>query len=120
MPERLDLAVLGQAPTLNAAEVAAETGVTIDQARRLWRALGFAEMGHERAFSTADVEAVSAMMSIIDSGTVDFDMAVNLTRGAGRRWRGWPTGRSRRSPAGSRSSRPATRRRAPGSAPRSA
>ncbi|WP_310530075.1 adenylate/guanylate cyclase domain-containing protein [Nocardioides sp.] len=84
VPERLDLAVLGQPPTMSAAEVAAETGVTIDQARRLWRALGFPEMGHERAFSTADVEAVSALMSIIDSGAVDFDMAVNLTRGAGQ------------------------------------
>ncbi|PUA81929.1 adenylate/guanylate cyclase domain-containing protein [Nocardioides currus] len=84
VPERLDLAVMGQRPTLNAAEVAAETGITIDQARRLWRALGFPEMGSERAFTEADVQAVSAVMSIVDSGTLDFDMAVNLTRGAGQ------------------------------------
>lgn len=82
--DRLDLAVLGRAPTMNAAEVAAETGITVDQARRLWRALGFPEMGSERAFSEADVEAVSALMSIVDSGTLDFDMALNLTRGAGQ------------------------------------
>lgn len=83
-PDRLDFAVLGQTPTLNAAEVAAETGITIDQARRMWRALGFPEMGAERAFSGADVEAVSALMSIVDSGTLDFDMALNLIRGAGQ------------------------------------
>lgn len=82
--DRLDLAVLGHAPTLNAAEVAAETGVTIDQARRLWRALGFPEMGVERAFSSLDTGAVGALMTIVDSGAIDFDMAVNLTRGAGQ------------------------------------
>ena len=84
VPERLDLAVLGQSPTMTAAEVAAETGVTIDQARRLWRALGFPEMGNEHAFSAGDAEAVAALMSIVDSGAVDFDMAVNMTRGVGQ------------------------------------
>lgn len=82
--DRLDQAVLGQIPTLNAAEVAAETGVTIDQARRLWRALGFPEMGIERAFSSLDTEAVGSLMTIVDSGAIDFDMAVSLTRGAGQ------------------------------------
>lgn len=82
--ERLDLAVLGQPLTLNAAEIAAETGVTIDQARRLWRALGFPEMGSERAFGNADADAVAAVMSIVDSGAVEFDMAVNMTRGVGQ------------------------------------
>ncbi len=84
MPERLDRAVLGNLPTLSAAEVAAETGVTIDQARRLWRALGFPEMGGERAFSASDAQAVAALMSIVESGTLEFDMAVNLTRGVGQ------------------------------------
>ncbi len=82
--ERLDLAVLGQQPTLTAAEVAADTGVTIDQARRLWRALGFPEMGNEHAFSGVDSEALAALMSIVDSGAVEFDMAVNMTRGIGQ------------------------------------
>lgn len=84
VPERLDLAVLREVPTLTAAEAAAEAGITIDQARRLWRALGFAEMGTERAFTSSDVDAVSAMISVVDAGTVDFDMAVNLVRGAGQ------------------------------------
>ncbi len=84
VPERLDLAVLKETPTLSAAEVADESGVTIDQARRLWRALGFPEMGAEQAFSTADRDAVSVVMSMVGSGAVEFDMAVNMTRGIGQ------------------------------------
>lgn len=84
VPERLDLAVLGQPPTMTAVEVAAEAGITIDQARRLWRALGFPEMGIEHAFSGADSDAVAALMGIVDSGAVEFDMAVNMTRGIGQ------------------------------------
>jgi len=82
--ERLDLAVLGHEPTMSALEVSAETGVTVDQARRLWRALGFPEMGGERAFGQADADAVAAVMSLVDGGSVEFDMAVNMTRGVGQ------------------------------------
>jgi adenylate cyclase len=48
-PERLDLAILGEQPTLTALEVAEETGVTVDQTRRLWRALGFPDQLGERS-----------------------------------------------------------------------
>ncbi len=69
---------------MSAADVAAKSGVTFDQARRLWRALGFPEMGPEQAFSSADSDAVSTLMSFVDSGAVEFDMAVNMTRGVGQ------------------------------------
>ena len=64
--------------------MAAETGVTIEQTRRLWRALGFPEFVGEKAYTAADVEAVATLMSFVDAGAVDFDMAVNLTRGVGQ------------------------------------
>jgi adenylate cyclase len=64
--------------------VAAETGVTIEQARRLWRALGFPEHGVEVAFNRADVEAVSTLNTLVGSGLLDFDTAVNLTRAVGQ------------------------------------
>ncbi len=72
------------APQFNALEVAAETGVTVDEARRLWRALGFPEFVGEKAYTAADVEAVATLMSFVDGGAVDFDTAVNLTRGVGQ------------------------------------
>src|SRR5215213_8861703 len=83
-PERLDLAILGEQPTLTALEVASETGVTIDQSRRLWRALGFPDQLGERAFTRADADALRGVVGIVDSGAVDFDVAVNMTRGVGQ------------------------------------
>lgn len=83
-PERLDRAVMGESPTMTALEVSAETGVTVDEARRLWRALGFPEMGTERAFSQADADALARVIELVDSGSIEFDMAVNMTRGVGQ------------------------------------
>ncbi|RYB93098.1 adenylate/guanylate cyclase domain-containing protein [Nocardioides oleivorans] len=82
--ERLDEAILRSKPRFNALEVAAESGVTIEETRRLWRALGFPEFSGEKAYTAADVEAVSTLMSFVDAGAVDFDTAVNLTRGVGQ------------------------------------
>lgn len=77
-------AILGEDPVHNALEVAAETGVTIDQLRRLWRALGFPEHGLEVAFTQADTEAVSTLTRLVEGELIDFDMAVNLTRAVGQ------------------------------------
>ncbi len=82
--ERLERAILGEERIFNAVEVASETGVTIDQTRRLWRALGFPEHVAEVAFTQSDVDAVSTVVSVVDSGAMDFDMAVNLTRAMGQ------------------------------------
>ncbi|CAM3803099.1 adenylate/guanylate cyclase domain-containing protein [Nocardioides zeicaulis] len=82
--DRLDAAILRASPEFDAVEVARRTGVTVDQARRLWRALGFPEFVGEKAYTAADVEAVATLMGFVDSGAVDFDMAVNLTRGVGQ------------------------------------
>jgi len=82
--DSLERTILGEDPAYNASEVAAETGVTIDQARRLWRALGFPEHGGARAFNHADAEAVSTLVGAVDSGLIDFDLAVTLTRAVGQ------------------------------------
>ena len=80
----LEKAILGESPVFNALEVAEETGVTIDQLRRLWRALGFPEHGTEVAFTHADAAAVSTLNGIVESGAIDFDMGVMLTRAVGQ------------------------------------
>jgi adenylate cyclase len=81
---QLERAILGEDVTFNALEVAAETGATIEQARRLWRALGFPDHGVGRAFTQADADAVSTLLKLVDGGIIDFDMAVNLTRAVGQ------------------------------------
>jgi adenylate cyclase len=83
-PEDLERAILGEEPVFNAPQVAEQTGVTIDEARRLWRALGFPEHGLETAFTDSDTEALSTLLGVVRSGLIDFDMAVNLTRAVGQ------------------------------------
>ena len=83
-PVSLERAILGEEPVHSALEVAAETGVTIEELRRFWRALGFPEHGTEIAFNRADADAVSTLTGIVESGAIDFDVAVMLTRGVGQ------------------------------------
>jgi adenylate cyclase len=83
-PEDLEKAILGQVPVFNAQDVAARTGVSVEEARRLWRALGFPEHGLETAFTDADADALSTLLGVVGSGLIDFDMAVNLTRAVGQ------------------------------------
>ncbi len=76
--------ILGEEPVYSAAEVAAESGVTLEQARRLWRALGFPESGGTRAYTPGDVAAVTSLVQAVDAGLMDFDLAVTLTRALGQ------------------------------------
>jgi adenylate cyclase len=80
----LERAILGEHVAYNAAEVAESTGATIEQTQRLWRALGFPDRGAERAFTQADSDAVSTLLGLVADGSIDFDMAVNLTRAVGQ------------------------------------
>lgn len=80
----LTQAILGQRPALNAQEIADETGSSRDEARRLWRALGFPEQGLETAYTDADRDALATLLEFVRSGLIDFDLAVNLTRAVGQ------------------------------------
>ena len=82
--QQLEQAILGEDAVYNALEVAAETGASIEQAQRLWRALGFPDRGSERAFTQADADAVSTLLRLVEEEAVDFDMAVDLTRAVGQ------------------------------------
>jgi len=82
--DSLERAILREDPLYSAVDVAEESGLTLDETRRLWRALGFPEHGSERAFTSADVGAVATLVGAVDSGLFDFDLAVNLTRGVGQ------------------------------------
>ena len=49
--QALEGAILGENPSLTSEEVAEAAGVTLEEARRLWRALGFPNAGDEAAFT---------------------------------------------------------------------
>ena len=51
-----------------------ETGVTIDQLRRLWRALGLPRARPRGRLHPADAGAVSTLTGIVESGVIDFDL----------------------------------------------
>jgi adenylate cyclase len=82
--QQLEQAILGEEPVFSAAVGGAATGPTIAQAPRLWRALGFPDRGSERAFTQADADAVSTLLGLVEDGSIDFDMAVDLTRAVGQ------------------------------------
>lgn len=76
--------VLRERPSLTAAELVEEAHTSRALAGRLWRALGFPDVGEERAFTHADREAISLLTSLVDSGDLDVDTAVRLTRAVGQ------------------------------------
>jgi adenylate cyclase len=82
--EEYERAILGEEPVFTALEVATETGVTLEEAQRLWRALGFPEHGTAVAYTRGDVGALQTLLSLVEGGLLDFDLAVNLTRAVGQ------------------------------------
>jgi adenylate cyclase len=82
--EQLETAILGEAPGLTSAEVASAAGVTVEQARRLWRALGFPDAGEQAAFTGADLKALTTLADAVEAGAIDFDTGVRLTRAVGQ------------------------------------
>jgi adenylate cyclase len=82
--QELERAILGHRPGLTSTAVAEAAGVPLDQARRLWRALGFPEAGDAVAFTDADLVALSKIVLAVDQGAIDFDTAVRLTRAVGQ------------------------------------
>jgi adenylate cyclase len=82
--EQLERVILGETPGLTSFDVAEAAGVTVEQARRLWRALGFPDAGEQVAFTPADLNALTTLVAAVDSGGIDFDTAVRLTRAVGQ------------------------------------
>ena len=67
-------------------ETAAErAGITVDEARRLWRAMGFPDLDPgERAFADADVELFKAVRSMVDEGVTNPEAALQVARVTGQ------------------------------------
>ena len=82
--QELERAILGESPSLTSEDVADATGVSLEQTRRLWRALGFPDAGEEVAFTDADMLALRTLLGAVENGAIDFDTAVRLTRALGQ------------------------------------
>lgn len=76
---RADL--LGGEGVLTNAEVAERAGMSLDDARALWRALGFATVDdHQRVFTEADVTALQNVEKLRRVGDIDDELMHSMTR----------------------------------------
>jgi adenylate cyclase len=77
--------LLGGARQYTRREVAERAEVTIDHARLLWRALGFADVDDDkRAFTDRDVEALRTVQRLMAQGIIDDETQVAMTRAMGQ------------------------------------
>ncbi len=78
---RVEQAVLGGERKYTPAEVAERAGVSRDETRALWRALGFATVGDDEAvYTDSDVEAVQAVGALRSLGFSDDELVGAMTR----------------------------------------
>ncbi len=83
--DRLELALLRDTPRWTAEEVAEQSGSSLEQIRRIWRALGFPEPTDDAShFTDGDIAALSILHRVIDQGLLSMETTLNLTRGVGQ------------------------------------
>lgn len=84
-PEDLEQLILGGEPVYDGVQIAERAGASFDEARRLWRALGFPEFDPGQvAFTEADAGALSIFQKAVEDRILDNDTAVNMTRAVGQ------------------------------------
>ncbi len=84
LSERLERIVLGGARRYTRLEVAERSGVPSERNARLWRALGFADVGDEDVvFTDVDVQALQSIDGLVRSGVVDPTTEAAIARSAG-------------------------------------
>ncbi|MGH3458650.1 adenylate/guanylate cyclase domain-containing protein [Aeromicrobium sp.] len=76
--------ILGTDAGLTGEEVAAKGGLSRERGERLWRALGFPDLGDSPAYSEADVEAISIVAAAFDRGLLDEETVFRMTRALGQ------------------------------------
>jgi len=66
-------------------EVAAEAGISLHSARKLWRAIGFPELSDDEVFFTkADKAALGTMVGMVREGKLTEETAISLMRSVGQ------------------------------------
>ncbi|TXH42278.1 MAG: adenylate/guanylate cyclase domain-containing protein [Actinobacteria bacterium] len=87
--------VLGAPRTMSREEVAQAAGMSLEDARQYWRAMGFADVGDSDAFTARDLEALEAVHRLVAAGVLDKSEALDVVRSLGQttsRMAEWQTG----------------------------
>ena len=82
--ERLVELILGHGLDLTGRDVSERSGFDYEAARRLWRALGFADVEDAEAFGPADVAALASVGDAVRTGLLDEQSVHRITRALGR------------------------------------
>jgi adenylate cyclase len=81
----LDWLVLPKQPKYTQAQVAEQAGLSLDEAKRFWRALGFPDVPpDEVSFTDHDLNALTTVTGLIHLGMTDVDVALQLARVIGQ------------------------------------
>jgi adenylate cyclase len=81
---RVEEHLLGGPRRFRRNQVAAVSGVDLIYVRRLWRAMGFANVGDDAvAFTEGDLLALDNLLHLIQDEVVDTEFAVSITRAMG-------------------------------------
>lgn len=81
----LEARLLGGERKLRRREVAAGAGLSLLSARKLWRALGFPNLGDEDvAFTERDQAALSTVVDLVRTGKLTEEAAISVTRSIGQ------------------------------------
>lgn len=68
-------------PRYSAVELSEKTGISVDDAKRIWRALGFVERPVDEVFFTdPDLEVLQTIADFVRSGIASLDVIVTMTR----------------------------------------
>ena len=79
--QQIERTLLGGERRYNRIQVTDAAGVSLDRARRLWMAMGFAEVGDEEVvFTDGDVEALKVWDALVGTGIVALDDESSVAR----------------------------------------
>lgn len=82
---QLEVELLGAERTLRRREVASGAGVSLLSARKLWRAMGFPNIGDDDvAFTEKDMEALTTIIELVRKEQLTESAAISITRAIGQ------------------------------------
>lgn len=85
LQQRLEQMLLGGARRYTRGEVSDASGISAERATKLWRALGFADVGDDEVvFNDADVDALRTLGEFTDSGYLTPELEASVTRAMGQ------------------------------------
>lgn len=80
----LEAVVLGGAERYTPEEMADASRMSLAEVRRLWRAMGFPDVGDSRAFTDGDLSALLRVSALLERGMIDMDGIVEVARSMGQ------------------------------------